>query len=231
MCLALYAPDYFRGGSSTGTGSLFACREIVPSQHHGFLSRRASSRLVGRFGPSCHSDRPLVGVWPSSSARDRSERPVDAFSTGRLSSSPVPFSCHGLLPIPETVTIIRASLTARRQFGCSRRASSPVSPLVSPRQGAPCPAIRVFHRSRVAVDRFVESTGVVGLVGFHGAGTWMFGGCWLRLFAGAESTEPDSNLCLATMALLPPSARHQGLSHWAFRLPRWGSSAFSFRVF
>jgi O-antigen/teichoic acid export membrane protein len=88
----------------------------------------------------------------------------------------------------------------------------------SPAIGALLPrASRVLStEGRGAFDRFVARTlGVVGLVGLlMVAGTWMFGGWGLRLFAGAEFDASRAVLvALATMAAfyLLSDALNQGL--------------------
>jgi O-antigen/teichoic acid export membrane protein len=228
LAVLFYAPEYFRRGIFNGhRQSLRLGAQIVAESAARLLL--AAGLLVfgwGVFGPAIAIViAPVVGVLavrPAPVAPP--ERAGDDFSTGMA----LRFAGPVLLCMAFAQALMNGGpIIARLLDGTDAQVGLFAAALTltripqyvfSPAIGALLPrASRVLStEGRGAFDRFVaRALGVVGLVGvLMVAGTWMFGGWGLRLFAGAEFDASRAVLvALATMAAfyLLSDALNQGL--------------------
>jgi O-antigen/teichoic acid export membrane protein len=215
VAVLFYAPEYFRRGIFNGhRQSLRLGAQIVAESAARLLLAAVLLAFGwGVFGPAIAIViAPVVGVLAVRPASvTPPERAGDAFSTGKA----LGFAGPVLLCMAFAQTLMNGGpIIARLLDGTDAQVGLFAAALTltripqyvfSPAIGALLPrASRVLStEGRGAFDRFVaRALGVVGLVGLlMVAGTWMFGGWGLRLFAGAEFDASRAVLfALATMA-------------------------------
>src|SRR5215216_5802221 len=228
VAVVCYAPEYFRRGIFNGHRQSLRLGAQIVAESGARLVLAAGLLAVGWgvFGPALAIViAPIIGVLTVRPAPvPPPKREGDAFSTGKALgfAGPVllcmafaqalmnggPILARLLDGTDAQIGLFSAALTLTRipQY------------VFSPAIGALLPrASRVLStQGRGSFDRFVARTlGVVGLIGvLMVAGTWMFGGWGLRLFAGAEFDASRAVLvALATMAAfyLLSDALNQGL--------------------
>ena len=228
VAVLFYAPEYFRRGIFNGhRQSLRLGAQIVAESAARLLLAAVLLALGwGVFGPALAIViAPVVGVLAVRPASvTPPERADDTFSTGIA----LKFAGPVLLCMAFAQALMNGGpILARLLDGTDAQVGLFAAALTltripqyvfSPAIGALLPrASRVLStEGRGAFDRFVVRTlGIVGLVGLlMVAGTWMFGGWGLRLFAGAEFDASRAVLvALATMAAfyLLSDALNQGL--------------------
>lgn len=228
VAVIFYAPEYFRRGIFNGhRQSLRLGAQIVAESAARLLFAAVLLAFGwGVFGPAIAIViAPVVGVLAVRPASvTPPERAGDAFSTGNA----LRFAGPVLLCMAFAQALMNGGpIIARLLDGTDAQVGLFAAALTltripqyvfSPAIGALLPrASRVLStEGRGAFDRFVaRALGVVGLVGLlMVAGTWMFGGWGLRLFAGAEFDASRAVLvALATMGAfyLLSDALNQGL--------------------
>jgi O-antigen/teichoic acid export membrane protein len=228
VTVLFYAPEYFRRGIFNGhRQSLRLGAQIVAESAARLLLAAVLLAFGwGVFGPVIAIViAPVAGVLAVRPAPvTRPERAGDDFSAGKA----LGFAWPVLLCMAFAQTLMNGGpIIARLLDGTDAQVGLFAAALTltripqyvfSPAIGALLPrASRVLStEGRGAFDRFVaRALGVVGLVGLlMVAGTWMFGGWGLRLFAGAEFDASRAVLfALATMAAfyLLSDALNQGL--------------------
>src|ERR687890_546075 len=224
----LYSPEYFRRGIFNGHRQPLRLGVQIVAESAGRVLV-ATVLLVlgwGVFGPALAIVlAPLIGVLAVRPAPvPPPEREGERFSTGHALQFAGPvLACMAFAQALMNGGPILADLIGGTRAQVSLFAAALIFTripqyVLSPAIGALLPrASRVLStEGRRAFDRFVaRALGVVGLVGvLMVAGTWMFGGWGLRLFAGAEFDAGRAVLCaLATMAAfyLLSDALNQGL--------------------
>ena len=228
LAVLFYAPEYFRRGIFNGhRQSLRLGAQIVAESAARLLL--AAGLLAfgwGVFGPAIAIViAPVVGVLAVRPAPVASpEREGEDFSARHafLFAAPV-LACMAFAQAlmnggPIIARLLDGTDAQVGLFAAALTLTRIPQYVFSPAIGALLPrASRVLStEGRGDFDRFVaRALGVVGLVGvLMVAGTWMFGGWGLRLFAGAEFDASRAVLvALATMAAfyLLSDALNQGL--------------------
>jgi O-antigen/teichoic acid export membrane protein len=228
VAVVLYAPEYFRRGIFNGHRQSFRLGAQIMAESSGRVIIAALLLVVGWgiFGPVLAMVlAPLIGVLAIRPAPvappEREGEPFSAWHAFRF-AVPV-LGCMAFAQAlmnggPILARLLDGSDAQVSVFSAALIFTRIPQYVLSPAIGALLPrASRVLStEGRGAFDRFVlRALGVVGLVGvLMVAGTWMFGGWGLRLFAGAGFDAGRAVLCaLATMAAfyLLSDALNQGL--------------------
>jgi O-antigen/teichoic acid export membrane protein len=228
VAVVLYAPEYFRRGIFNGHRQSFRLGAQIVAESSGRVLIAAVLIVVGWsvFGSVIAIVlAPLIGVLAIRPAPvappEREGEPFSAWHAFRF-AAPV-LACMAFAQVlmnggPILARVLDGTDAQVSVFSAALIFTRIPQYVLSPVIGALLPrASRVLStEGRGAFDRFVaRALGVVGLVGLlMVAGTWMFGGWGLRLFAGAEFDASRAVLvALSIMAAfyLLSDALNQGL--------------------
>ncbi|HYZ03873.1 MAG TPA: oligosaccharide flippase family protein [Rubrobacter sp.] len=228
VAVVLYAPEYFRRGIFNGHRQSFRLGAQIVAESSGRLLIAAVLLVMGWgvFGSVIAIVlAPLIGVVAIRPAPvappEREGEPFSAWHAFRF-AAPV-LACMAFAQVlmnggPILARVLDGTDAQVSVFSAALIFTRIPQYVLSPVIGALLPrASRVLStEGRAAFDRFVaRALGVVGLVGLlMVAGTWMFGGWGLRLFAGAEFDASRAVLvALSIMAAfyLLSDALNQGL--------------------
>jgi len=228
VAVVLYAPEYFRRGIFNGHRQSFRLGAQIVAESSGRVLIAAVLLVMGWgvFGSVIAIVlAPLIGVVAIRPAPvappEREGEPFSAWHAFRF-AAPV-LACMAFAQVlmnggPILARVLDGTDAQVSVFSAALIFTRIPQYVLSPVIGALLPrASRVLStEGRGAFDRFVaRALGVVGLVGLlMVAGTWMFGGWGLRLFAGAEFDASRAVLvALSIMAAfyLLSDALNQGL--------------------
>jgi O-antigen/teichoic acid export membrane protein len=228
VAVVLYAPEYFRRGIFNGHRQSFRLGAQIVAESSGRVLIAAVLLVMGWgvFGSVIAIVlAPLIGVLAIRPAPvappEREGEPFSAWHAFRF-AAPV-LACMAFAQVlmnggPILARVLDGTDAQVSVFSAALIFTRIPQYVLSPVIGALLPrASRVLStEGRGAFDRFVaRALGVVGLVGLlMVAGTWMFGGWGLRLFAGAEFDASRAVLvALSIMAAfyLLSDALNQGL--------------------
>ncbi len=228
VAVVLYAPEYFRRGIFNGHRQSFRLGAQIVAESSGRVLIAAVLLVMGWgvFGSVIAIVlAPLIGVLAIRPAPvappEREGEPFSAWHAFRF-AAPV-LACMAFAQVlmnggPILARVLDGTDAQVSVFSAALIFTRIPQYVLSPVIGALLPrASRVLStEGRGAFDRFVaRALGVVGLIGLlMVAGTWMFGGWGLRLFAGAEFDASRAVLvALSIMAAfyLLSDALNQGL--------------------